>query len=125
MAEDHTILSLSLFVSLVLLIVYIMMGLVIEQKKWLIGHESAIVVTLGLGISLLAYRLNAYTFSHVATFSDEVFFYFLLPPILFAAGYNMRRRMFFANIGYSLLFGVLGTLITFICFSSLVFLFMH
>jgi NhaP-type Na+/H+ or K+/H+ antiporter len=31
----------------------------------------------------------------------------------------MRRRRFFANIGYILLFGVLGTILTFLVFSGL------
>ena len=31
----------------------------------------------------------------------------------------MRRRRFFANIGYILLFGVIGTVITFLVFAAL------
>jgi NhaP-type Na+/H+ or K+/H+ antiporter len=38
----------------------------------------------------------------------------ILPPILFADGFNMRRQKFADNIFYILLFGILGT---FICFA--------
>jgi hypothetical protein len=43
-----------------------------------------------------------------------MFFTFILPPIIFAAGYNLRRRSFFKYFLYIFLFGVLGTIITFL-----------
>jgi NhaP-type Na+/H+ or K+/H+ antiporter len=36
-----------------------------------------------------------------------------LPPIIFAAGYNLRRRSFFKYFLYIFLYGVVGTIITF------------
>jgi sodium/hydrogen exchanger-like protein 6/7 len=42
-----------------------------------------------------------------------MFFTFILPPIIFAAGYNLRRRSFFKYFLYIFLYGVLGTIVTF------------
>lgn len=55
-------------------------------------------------------------------FNGDLFFYFVLPPIVFASGFNMYRKKFFANIRNITLFGVLGTFITFAVFSGLTYL---
>jgi sodium/hydrogen exchanger-like protein 6/7 len=52
-----------------------------------------------------------------------MFFTFILPPIIFAAGYNLRRRSFFKYFLYIFLFGVLGTIVTFVIVAPLTWLF--
>jgi len=39
--------------------------------------------------------------------------YALLPPMIFAGGYNLKKKNFFQNFSYISLYGVLGTLVTF------------
>ena len=48
--------------------------------------------------------------SFQATFNPEIFFYLLLPPIIFHAGYSMRRKDFFNNLGAILCYALIGTI---------------
>ncbi len=46
-------------------------------------------------------------------FNEEIFFYGLLPPMIFAGGYNLKKKSFGKNIVYILVYAVIGTLVIF------------
>lgn len=48
----------------------------------------------------------------VFTFRTDVFFNVLLPPIIFNAGFSVKKKLFFANFVTLTLFGVLGTFVS-------------
>ena len=53
-------------------------------------------------------------------FNEFNFFYFILPPIILAAGYTLRRRNFIKNLPFIVALGVLGTFISMTVFSLLI-----
>lgn len=120
MSEEESIdLEVEVVLIILLLIAYIFVAQIIEEKKIDFLHESGVAILLGAisGIIFL------FVGSTPIKFSGEGFFYFVLPPIIFGAGYTLKEKNFFKNIGYITLFGVVGTFISMIILSVLVILF--
>ncbi len=103
-------------VIFVMLMVYVIVGGYMEHRKSSFGHETGVALVFGLIISAAVHFVDP---TLDLTFNGDIFFYVCLPPIIFAAGFNMRRRRFFENIGYILTFGIFGTIITFFVFAGL------
>lgn len=68
---------------------------------------ASMLLGVGAGIVVRATGLAA-----PLRFSPAAFFYGLLPPIVFAAGFTLRKRDFFRNIGTITLFAVGGTILS-------------
>ena len=119
MSENELELEVEVILMILLLISYIFSAQLIEHNKISFLHESGIAILLGTisGIIFL------FVGSSPIKFSGQGFFYFVLPPIIFGAGYTLKEKNFFKNIGYITLFGVLGTIISMIVMSTFVIIF--
>uniref|UniRef100_A0A914Z9U9 Sodium/hydrogen exchanger n=1 Tax=Panagrolaimus superbus TaxID=310955 RepID=A0A914Z9U9_9BILA len=65
-----------------------------------------IVVGLLLGFALTEFNVNSSFFS----FDSHIFFLYLLPPIIFDAGYFMPNRQLFENLDSVMVFAFVGTI---------------
>lgn len=117
--SGSTIISIEAFIVIALLFFYVLGGSFIEHRKFIIGHETGVAIIMGLLISLIAWLSGYDEVNSSLEFNGTIFFYLCLPPIIFASGFNMRRKRFFENIGYIVLFGLFGTIFTFVMFSIL------
>ncbi|XP_045107758.1 Na(+)/H(+) exchanger protein 2-like isoform X1 [Portunus trituberculatus] len=69
--------------------------------------ESCMLIVLGVVIGVLLIYTQAAT---VSPLTADVFFLYLLPPIILDAGYFMPNRLFFDNLFTILVFAVVGTI---------------
>ena len=59
--------------------------------------DSAAVILVGLLIGFFASVFTDEKELDFLSFSPELFYFLLLPPIIFEAGYTLRRKHFFQN----------------------------
>jgi NhaP-type Na+/H+ or K+/H+ antiporter len=122
MSGGNTALPIDVMIIFVMLMIYIILGTFMEFKNVSFGHETGVALVMGLAISAIThFAVNNQSLE--LKFDGDIFFYVCLPPIIFASGFNMRRRRFFENIGYVLTFGIFGTILTFFVFTGLNILF--
>ena len=98
-------------VVMIMLFLYMLFGALLERAHSPIGHEASLLCLVGIIISYISFTLGDHDFNDIMTFDENFFFYFVLPPIIFAAGYNMKRKMFFKNFKNILIFGLFSTLL--------------
>mmetsp|Transcript_1540 Transcript_1540/g.2298 ORF Transcript_1540/g.2298 Transcript_1540/m.2298 type:complete len:982 (+) Transcript_1540:143-3088(+) len=84
--------------------------------------ESAWVILLGVILGAFFKITGTIEQTEKAiTFNSEVFFLFLIPPIILHAGYFLNQKFFFGNLGLILVYAVLGTLLNMVLCSAALF----
>ncbi|XP_011032540.1 PREDICTED: sodium/hydrogen exchanger 1-like [Populus euphratica] len=109
--SDHaSVVSMNLFVAL--LCACIVIGHLLEENRWMNESITALIIGLCTGVVILL--ISGGKSSHLLVFSEDLFFIYLLPPIIFNAGFQVKKKQFFRNFMTIMLFGAVGTLIS--CF---------
>uniref|UniRef100_A0A162B462 Sodium/hydrogen exchanger n=1 Tax=Daucus carota subsp. sativus TaxID=79200 RepID=A0A162B462_DAUCS len=108
--SDHSsVVSVNLFVAL--LCACIVVGHLLEESRWM--NESITALAIGICTGVVILLFSGGKNSHLLVFSEDLFFIYLLPPIIFNAGFQVKKKQFFRNFMTITLFGAVGTLISF------------
>ncbi|XP_051127195.1 sodium/hydrogen exchanger 1-like [Andrographis paniculata] len=112
-SEYTSVVSINLFVTL--LCACIVIGHLLEENRWM--NESITALIIGVCTGIIILLISRGKSSRLLVFSEDLFFIYLLPPIIFNAGFQVKKKQFFRNFMTIVLFGALGTLISFIIIS--------
>ncbi|XP_065863566.1 sodium/hydrogen exchanger 1-like isoform X2 [Euphorbia lathyris] len=109
LGSDHSsVVSINLFVALICACIVI--GHLLEETKWV--NESITALAIGLCTGVIILLTTGGKSSRLLVFSEDLFFIYLLPPIIFNAGFQVKKKQFFRNFMTIILFGAIGTLIS-------------
>nr|ADD70241.1 Na/H antiporter [Bruguiera gymnorhiza] len=107
--SDHSsVVSMNLFVAL--LCACIVISHLLEENRWMNESITALIIGLCTGVVILL--VSGGRSSHLLVFSEDLFFIYLLPPIIFNAGFQVKKKQFFRNFMTIMLYGAVGTLIS-------------
>eukprot|EP01032_Pedospumella_encystans_P008195 gene8195-9754_t len=95
-------------------IIYIFVAIAIHHYKetyhhmpWI--HESSVACLIGV----LMGGIILYATGVTVVFDNNLFFYMVLPPVIFSAGYSLKRKNFFKYMDLIAFFGIVGTVMNF------------
>ncbi|KAL6214811.1 hypothetical protein ACLB2K_014243 [Fragaria x ananassa] len=76
--------------------------------------ESVTALFIGLCTGIFILVTTKGKSSHLFVFDEHLFFIYLLPPIIFNAGFQVKKKQFFQNFITISLLGAVGSLISFV-----------
>jgi sodium/hydrogen exchanger 8 len=109
----HEFGALNTLLLVVVLGLCILSAYLIRKNKFYYLPESAAAILVGTVVGGMA-RLFYPSRDELdfLSFNSDIFYFMLLPPIIFEAGYTVEKQHFFRNLGTVVLFAVFGTLVS-------------
>ena len=116
-------LNLETLLGIIILFIYTVTGPVFEKIHFHYMHESGLCMIIGVLVTFFSMIIGpGPDLTKTFEFNENIFFTFVLPPIIFSAGYNLRRTSFFKYFMYIISFGVVGTVICFLVVTPLTYI---
>ena len=117
-STDSIKLSLETLILSLMLIIYITSGPLLKKSGVKILHASGFTMIIGFIFTFIVKILFTNSnFFKGFQFNRNLFFTFILPWIIFSAGYNLKIESFLKYFRYIILFSFSGTLISFLIIS--------
>ncbi|KAG7534336.1 Na+/H+ exchanger [Arabidopsis thaliana x Arabidopsis arenosa] len=107
-AEHPQVIPISVFIAILCLCLVI--GHLLEENRWV--NESITAILVGAVSGTVILLISKGKSSHILVFDEELFFIYLLPPIIFNAGFQVKKKKFFHNFLTIMSFGVIGVFIS-------------
>ena len=109
----HEFGALNTLLLVVILGLCVVSAYLIKQNSFYYLPESACAILVGMVVGGLAKAIYPSSEEiEFLSFEPQMFFFLLLPPIIFEAGYSLRKKDFFANFWTVSLYAVFGTIIS-------------
>ena len=111
---EESLASFSILFMILLLLGASLVGYFLQRRRVRLLGEAGFALLLGVLAGFLVYAFNGFSRerTHYITFQKEFFFLFLLPPIIFEAGFGVEVGPFFRNFGAICVFAFLGTAVS-------------
>ena len=111
---EESLASFSILFMILLLLGASLVGYFLQRRRVRLLGEAGFALLLGVLAGFLVYAFNGFSRerTHYITFQKEFFFLFLLPPIIFEAGFGVEVGPFFRNFGDICVFAFLGTAVS-------------
>ena len=122
-ANEHERIAQGFLLMTTILSISMTLSLLVDRRGIKMIGSAAIATTFGLlcGLFLKLFK-EEIMLKSVLEMDDSLFFYLLLPPIIFEGGFSIERNVFLKNVGTTIWLAVWATLLTFLFLSGGMFL---